>query len=61
MYYKTIHSKALLKTVQALILLTGFNIAMGPLQGLADFNMSKSGLQPTDQPEEDQREICDST
>lgn len=52
MYYKTLHSKALLKTGQALILLIGFNIAMGHLQGLADFNMSKSGHQSTDQTEE---------
>lgn len=45
--------KALLKTAQAWILLTGFNITMGHLEGLADFNMSKSGHQPADQPEED--------
>lgn len=60
MCYKTLHSKALLKTVQALILLTGL-ILQWTLQGMADFNMSESGHQPTDQPEEDQREICDST
>lgn len=54
------HSKASLQTVQALILLTGFNIAVGHLQGLSDFNVSKSGHGPSDQPEEDQREICDS-
>lgn len=57
MGYKSLHSKALLKTGQALILLTGFKIAMGHLQGLADFNMSRSGHQP----QEDQREICDYT
>jgi len=61
MCYKTLHSTALLKTVQALILLTCFNIAMEHLQVLADFNISKSGHEPIDQPEEDQREICDST
>lgn len=54
------HSKASLKTVQAVVLLTGFNIAVGHSEGLSDFNVSKSGHQPTDQPEEDQREICDS-
>lgn len=52
--------KALLRTVEALISLGGFNIVMGCLQGLAGFNMSKSGHQPSDQPEEDQREICGS-
>jgi len=34
---------------------------MEHLQVLADFNISKSGHEPIDQPEEDQREICDST
>lgn len=53
--------KRIAQNSTALILLTGFNIAMGHLQGLADFNMSRSGHQPTEQPEEDQREICDST
>lgn len=61
MHLQQKRSKVPLKTVQALILLPGFNIAVGHLQGLSDFNVSKSGHQPTHQPEEDQGEISDST